>query len=498
MRALAVTLVAACLCACAGEDTAPSVDVFAADGGEDSAAEVAAPPHAWGTCPEWGSGATPLFQKAGNLDRLVREKHLDDGLLRTVRVDAEGRVTAREHLPSSGLWTAMYLASQAYRYAVTGEQEAVDNARQAVGGLSHLTAVTGQPGLYGRAYDRPDFDYVGDVSASPAWVASPAPGYEGWYFNHDVSKDTMDGILYGYAMALELLDDEEILATVRANVRSFVEQFVADGLQIIDWHGEVTEHGRLYYSAWDDYPGFNALLVASWLRTGIAAADEGEGPDRALVHFYEDCLMRLGDDGDCPQFDRMDLGSYMDAIESALFVYRPDCDTSYDNIDMVFQAIYPLLARETHPALRERLLAVLDVGIWEPEDPAVAPPLHAAGYALYTFLYGALSGAGPEDPVFAAAVEDGVCTLFQLPEDRHDRTIAAGTQDGVCQNRMDRPNAAERIPLAEREYDNYLWRLDPYEIPRAYTAVPDRVHSPEDFLLAYWVGRYYGYLPPSL
>ena len=428
----------------------------------------------------------------------MREKALDDGLLRSLRVDAEGNVLTRDHQPSSGLWTAMYLASQAYRYRVTGAEEALDNVRRVARGLHDLSAVTGKRGLYGRAYARPDFDYTYEVADSSAWTASSAEGYEGWYFNHDVSKDTMDGILYGYSIALELLDDEESLAIIRPDVLAFVEEFVAAGLQIIDWHGEVTEHGRLYYSAMDDYPGFNAILVASWLRTGIDASDTGDGPDPALVHFYEDCLMRQGDRSDCPVVDSLDMGSYMDVIEAALMVYRPDCDTSYDNIDMVMQAIHPLLVRETDAGLRERLLAVLDVGIWEPADPAVAPALHEAGYALYTFIYGELSGAGPDDEVFAAAVEDGICTLFRIPEDRHDHDVAAGTQEGVCINRMERPNAAERIPIEERYFDNYIWRLDPYEIPEAHEGHENLLYSPEDYLLAYWLGRYYGYIPEDL
>lgn len=443
----------------------------------------------WPACPGLPDGAPTLRDKAAFLDRLVPAKHLDDGLVRTVRVDAAGNVTSRDHLPSTGLWTGIYLASQSFRYAVTREPEAVDNARAAVRGLHDLTGVTGRPGLYGRAYQRPGFAYTWDAAGTAHWVASTAPGYEGWHWGDAVSKDTMDGILFGYAAALEFLEDAEALGIVRQDVTAFLQAFVRDGLQIVDHTGEVTEHGRLYYSALDDFPGFNALLSLSWIRT---AMDAGGGPDLARV--YDDCLLRLGDGGGCPTFDAADLGSYLDAVEQHLYLYLPDCKTSYDNVDMVFHALFPLLRREDRPEIRQRLLATLQVGIWTPAEPGAAPPLHRSTHSLYTYLYGGLAAPSRDDEVFRQALQDAACTLHRIDRDRFDRTTVPGTQAAACTNRLGDPNAAEVVPVEQRYYDNYLWRLDPYEIPKAHAGVPGMLHSPEDFLLAYWVGRYFGFL----
>ena len=483
-QGLVVLLLAAC--------ASPASSAPEPDAGPDAGPDATAEPWPWPRCEAHATPDGSLAAKAAALDALVRARALDDELLRTVTVDDAGAVVLRHPLPSSGLWTAMYLASQSYRYAVTGDPEAVENAATAVAGLHHLTAVTGKDGLYGRAYQRPGFDYPGDVSTSSAWVASPAPGYEGWWFNHDVSKDTMDGIVYGYGVALEHLPDRPALDQVRADLTAFARVFVADGLQIIDHDGEVTEHGRLFYSAFDDFPGFNAILALAWIRAAIDAGAEELRP------LYDDCLLRLGGDSPCPDLDIADLGSYVDVIEDALALYVPDCQTSYDNIDMVFQAAWTLLRRETDPTTRARLLAVLDHGIWRPDEPdETAPPVHVSGHALYIFMYGALAGAQPGDATFEAALADGLCTLHALPEDRSDATIAAGSQEGVCLNRLGRPNAAEVIPLAERYYDNYIWRLDPYEIPEAHEGAPGMVHSPEDFLLAYWLGRHLGFVDPA-
>ncbi|MCB9787596.1 MAG: hypothetical protein H6744_13020 [Deltaproteobacteria bacterium] len=471
----------------AGDEVAVEVDVVT-DGGPDGAA----PQWPWPRCEELSAGPGSLLAKARTLDALVVAQHLGDRLLRTVVLDEQGRVSGMVHVPSTGLWTAMYLASQAFRFAVTGEPEARDNAAVAIAGLHDLTAVTGVSGLYGRAYQRAEGAYAHDAAGAPTWVASTAPGYEGWWWNATVSKDTMDGIVFGYAAALEHLDDPQLRATVATDLTAFVRSLVANGLQILDHDGLVTEHGRLYYSAFDDFPGFNALLALSWVKVGADASG-----DQELAQFFDDCLLRLGDRAGCPELDVVDFGSYLDAVEETLSLYLPDCQTNYDNIDMVFHAVYPLMRREQRPALHQRLRALLERGIWQPTDDGVAPPIHAAGHALYTFMYGGLAEPGADDATFRAATRDALCTLHQMPVDRRDRSIADGTQPVACHNRHGHANAAGIIPLAERYYDNYLWRLDPYEIPRHHEAEPGLVHSPEDFLLAYWMGRYHGYISPE-
>jgi hypothetical protein len=354
--------------------------------------------------------------------------------------------------------------------------------------------VTGQHGLYGRAYYRPDVPTLGDPPTGWDWVESANPDYEGWWWNYEVSKDTMDGIMFGYAVALEHFEDPEILDSVRGDVLAFSRRLVKDNMTIVDHHGAITEHGHLNYSEIDDFPGFNAMLGSSFVRTGIEAGAE------ELSHFFEDCLMRLGDNADCPTIDANDLGSYMDVVEDWLYLYRPKCQTNYDNIDMVFHAIYPWIRLEPIPELKERLLAVLERGVWQPAEDNLknAPAVSESTHSLYIMMYGALANASPEDPVFEAALEDAICTLYDIPQDRVDRAISAKDYEVACINRVGKPNTIEIVPLLERNIDNYIWRLDPYEIPEEHAGNPKQVHSPEDYLLAYWLGRHFGFVSEDM
>jgi hypothetical protein len=443
----------------------------------------------WPKC-ERVQSAQSLAQKAAAFDDVARREHLaGDGLLRNLHrtEDLSGVAYWHQH-PNVILWSGMYLASQAFKWKVTGDAEALDNARIVVDGLGRLTDVTGIPGLYGRSLAQPGVAYDYDGSGSPSWVESSATGFKGWRWEHDVSKDGYDGLMFGYAVALEHFEDEALLQDIRRRVGEIGAHLVGNGLQLIDDTGEVTEHGRLYQSALDDMPGFNALLASSWVKVAADASN-----DETMDDFYYGCLMGVRTVAGCPAIDTIEMGPYIDNIESALGLFVSSCKENYDNFDMCYQAMYPLLRRETHSALRKRLLGALRAEMFHTSDPA-HKSIAKIGNSLFTFMYAALTGDDPaQDPVLAQAVQDAMCTLEVFPPVKFDRAIPKGTDEEVCRSRLDNPRAAEPIPLERYHFDNYLWRLDFFEMQQEDRPEDLRmVFSPEDYLVAYWLGRYHG------
>jgi len=474
----------------ADTDTDTDIDTDAdtdsdSDSDSDSDTDTGEP---WPTCESIQIDAT-LAELAAEFDRVAREDHLcPDGLLRNIRLtDDLSAVEHWKHHPNVILWSGMYLASQAFRYAVTGEAEAVENARKVVAGMKDSTRVTGIEGLYCRSMYKPGVAYDYDGSGSEVWVDSAALGYEGWRWNHDASKDGYDGMMFGYAAALEHFDDAELLAEVKLLVAEVAAHLMKNDLQIIDHTGEPTEHGRMYHSAWDDAPGFNAMLLSSWIKIAAEA-----GPDAELDDFYYGCLMETRDGVVCslPPTDA-DLGTYIRTMEDLLWLWLTGCKQNYDNFDMCYQAMYPLLRRERDPDLRARLQAVLRDGMFHSDNPQ-HQTISEIGNSFFTFAYVGLSGVHADDPIAGPAVDDAVCTLKSFPPIKFDRAIPAGTQEEVCRTRLDEPAAAEIIPLAEYHFDNYLWRLDFFEIQEERSEDRQMVFSPEDFLVAYWLGRYHG------
>ena len=110
-----------------------------------------------------------------------------------------------------------------------------------------------------------------------------------------------------------------------------------------------------------------------------------------------------------------------------------------------------------------------------------------------------MTGDGPDsDPMLKQAVDDAICTLKKFPTEKYDRYIPEGTQTEVCRNRLDKPVAAEIIPLDEYHFDFYLWRLDFFEIQEERQENRRLIYSPEDFLIAYWLGRYHRLIGPDM
>jgi hypothetical protein len=462
------------------------------DAPEDDEYETELPP--WPTCERIQSDE-PLVEKAAYFDRVARERHIaGDGLLRNLRLNEDlDSVELWYHVENTILWSGMYLASQSFRYAVTGEQEAVENARRVVDALHQLTLVTGSSGLYGRSMLNPEVSYNPIPPEHSGWSDSPAPGFEGWRFRNDVSKDGYAGLMFGYAAAMEHLDDPQLLADVRARLREIIDHLVGNGLQIIDISGEVTEHGRLFHSAFDDFPGFNAMLASSWIKIAQTALD-----DPTLDDFYYGCLMEMREGVDCPDIEVMDMGTYIESMETYLYLFLPNCKQNYDNFDMCYQAIYPLLRREQDPVLRERLLGVVRNNMFHTDDPD-AQSVDVVGNAFYTFSYAAVAQQGSDNPMLANAVDLAICMLKDFPSEKFERAIPIGQQESVCINRLDDPTAAETIPLSEYHFDNYLWRLDFFEIQTQEWQENRRmIYSPEDYLVVYWMGRLHGILPADL
>ena len=488
--------------ACSGDDAGNSGgDTDAQEGDSDvEAPEIEEidpfafdpPDYDYPTCESITAEKT-LAEKAVYFDKVAREQHITgDGLMRNIYLTEDLQaVDHYEHAENVILWSGIYIASQALRYRVTGDAEALENTRIVVEALGYLTAVTGSRGLYARSMDDPEVSYNSVSTEHPGWTDSPVKGYEGWRYRNDVSKDGYDGLMMGYALALEHFDDEELRETIRGRLRDIMDHIISNGLQLIDAHtGEVTEHGRLYYSAVDDWPGFNALLISSWIKVAVRALGDEE-----LDDFYYGCLMRMREGVECPDIEFADLGSYIDAMETMLILFQPDCKENYDSFDMAYQAMYPLLRLEEDETLHERLLGSLRTNMFHTDDPKYRS-LVPLGNAFFAFAYAALTGDDPaEDALLREAVDNAVCTMKRFPDEKYQHYIPKGEQEAVCISRLDRGRSDVPIPLEEYYFDNYLWRLDFYEIEPAERPEDRRqVFSPEDYLLAYWMGRYHGIL----
>jgi hypothetical protein len=112
-----------------------------------------------------------LAEKAGYFDTRVEQRHVRHGMVASSNLRTVGDVASNQTISTDndGLWTAMYLGAQAYRYAVTHDADARHKAKRSLDLLIRLEEITGIPGFPARSIVTRDEPPPGDGE----WHATP-------------------------------------------------------------------------------------------------------------------------------------------------------------------------------------------------------------------------------------------------------------------------------------------------------------------------------------
>lgn len=461
----------------------------------------------------------------------VRLACAGDDCSRPVRPEEQATLQDVERFRSGendGLWSALYLAAEAFRYGATGEAEALDTIRLLLAGEVDRMAVTGVPGVFTRQYvppagvagvacpaelERyvPDLEKddnqwvrVGDDGcvqvvdgASLEWVTTEHCGldaYAGWCWLDNVSQDEYAGHMFALGAIVKLVDDEQILATARELLQQIGDHLVDTRLEIHDWDGRPVEHGRLYAMALDNFPGFNAAMAMDFML--ICAEATG---DPRLRAFYDDCLLQKSGTEDCLQRPVEQPRPYTEHLDSpGLYVGADDCLSNWNNISMHFASLHNLIWFERDPAVRQLLQQHLESEAFAP--PGAAKPVAEQHNAWFDFIYAAHKPLGPDsDGPALQAVADGVCMLRQFPASQATPELQCPPEycQQACLGRLDNPLSDTPRPVAERCPRTFLWWASPYKLGGC-SADPRSIRVPSDYLLAYWMGRYYGFISEDM
>jgi hypothetical protein len=180
-----------------------------------------------------------LQDKAAHMQRIREARHNRHGLCTNVRLTEFGDVASWEevHTANDGLWTSLYVASQAFRYAATGDPQAKINAWQAFEGMQLLINATGQPGYPARS--------VRQANPCPSgWFQSPTK--PGWCYMSDTSSDEIVGHLGIYPIVFDLVAEEpwekQAVATTITNILDYI---LDNNLTLVDPQtGKMTTWGQ--------------------------------------------------------------------------------------------------------------------------------------------------------------------------------------------------------------------------------------------------------------
>jgi hypothetical protein len=133
----------------------------------------------------------------------------------------------------NAIWTGHYLAAEATRYAVTGSPDALANAKKALRGISALIDVT-QSGVLARFLIPRSSPYADAVLAEEAHEGIYESTYDkqpyAWLGN--TSRDQYSGVFFGLGVAYDMISDGKTRSEIRKDVNRLLTNLIANGWSV--------------------------------------------------------------------------------------------------------------------------------------------------------------------------------------------------------------------------------------------------------------------------
>ncbi|MGN6494254.1 MAG: hypothetical protein ACTHLE_19830, partial [Agriterribacter sp.] len=238
-----------------------------------------------------------LAQKAAFFDKQVRQRHIRNGFNATLSHMTDGNLGTgfMEDSDNDGLWTAMYLGGEAFRYAVTKSPEALQNCRESLDAMERLYAVTPVKGFPARSFERAGFA----LHDTEKWIHSSDPE---WDWKSTTSSDEAIGHIFAFGVIAEIVDDEPLKKQAIRLIDSLMQHIVDNNFYMIDWDGKPTLWGKWnpeYVNARPKMVGdrkINASNITAMLQTAYHFTKKEIYKEKAFEllhqHGYLENLMR--------------------------------------------------------------------------------------------------------------------------------------------------------------------------------------------------------------
>jgi hypothetical protein len=362
---------------------------------------------------------------------------------------------------NDGLWTAMYVAAESFRFAVTKAPDASANARAGMQALMRLEAITGIPGFPARSLIKKGVD---EQPSDGEWHDTK----DGvWRWKGDTSSDEIVGHYFVYAIYHDLVADDTEKVALRGVIDRITNHILDHGYHLVDVDGKPTRWGWWAPNEiWEDpdETGLRALHMVSHLQVAIHLAGSPANRTKYQAAYA----------------DLIKTHRYHLLTRNQKIVIPGSINHSDD--ELAFLSFYPLLQYEQDPALREVYRQSLQRS-WQIERPERNP--------LWNFIYaaGMSAGGGPAAKEFDRA--QSLRTLHEIPIE----TIEWSVKNSV---RVDVPID----PVADRQGRHQALVVLPYDelAMTKWNGNPFRLDDGQDgkreddgayFLLPYWMGRYH-------
>lgn len=456
-----------------------------------------------------------MRQKAVLFEHDIKKRFIKGGqMLCKLIVPTPERPYVAYNMPDDAYMTGIVMAAMSMKYAVTKDESVRLFVKELLSGADTLCRVTGTRGLLARAFwpiSDPNFH-------DRRWIRNESMGL---YWNGDVSTDQMDGLFFGLYYCYKLAADDGDRELIRKHVADLVDYLIKNDLRIVDSDGKTTTWGRYYPEYIKTHSFMNAMLLLQHLKIAYYVTGEKK---------YDDFYKKMA-------FDE----KYADYSVGCWVPLPPEYSNFSDNV-MAAMIYAPLLDLETDPGLTEKYILSLQ-GFYEgyseidfrlPGGDTIYGHIRCMleRYALESTdkethekitaqiedywnkdkLYHGVKAIGC--PLYAyiakkylgdRAEEDGVPvkaadTLRYFPLNvKWNKGTIAGYQEEFGFRYDPAPCSPEPqiglpVPIDRRVKDWSCWVQNPYN--SLGSADPDGAmeFNGHDYLIGYWLGRYFGYI----
>ena len=400
-----------------------------------------------------------LEEKAKYFDERIEQRHVRHGLVAGSHLRVSGDLSSNEKFSNDndGLWTAIYLGAQAYRYAVTRDTDARGKAQRALRALMRLEEITGVPGLPARSFVSMDEP----LPKSGEWHPTPDGR---WHWKGDTSSDELVGHYFAYAAFFDLVANEEEKEAMRKVVSRITDYLIHNDYDLIDVDGKPTRWGEYSERFFRTEEGkYEAPLRSLELLSFLKTAQHITG-DKKYETAYQDRIQR----------------GYADHVRD----YRRwpgGGEINFSDDELAYLSYQPLLKYEKNSRLRRIYLDGLRF-TWSRVRSDMNP------------LWNYISVAGGGGRMTRTVRGESQRALERIPLDMIDWDVRNSHRiDVQLQKEKDRHGHLQLTEvLAPDERAVEKWNSNPHR--------PDGGaggHGEDDgayFLLPYWMGRYHGWV----
>ncbi len=426
-----------------------------------------------------------LEQKAANYDNLAEKYFVRKDGYSVTRVLKKAGDIESGWLPNSdndGLFSGLYCASQCFRYKVTGDEKARENARRSLFAMIKLTEITGKRGFTARAIRYSDEENFGTGEREEWHYCEDNPDCE-WL--GETSSDEMTGHYYAYGIYYDLCADESEKQKIAETVRNITDHIIENNFHLSDVDGIPTtwanwEPALLNYDdRWFYERGTNSLEILSFLKTAYHITGD-EKYDKIFDMLIKD--------------HHYGMNTMQYKAEDAHIAHIDD--------QLDFANIYPLIMYTDNEAHKE----IFKMGLthhWRYERVERSP--------WFNITYGALTGNNCDIENAAVDLSEMTLDLIRWPVFNSYRT------DIVWDDEQEKIGLPKQLKEPVEHYSRYVEHYDanPFVcdsgceefiqtenkrfnrmafLPGVGNGDGKHMMMPYIYLLPYWMGRYHGLL----